>query len=129
MSELTLLSKSSQLIGTIAPSVVAGPCMEYKYYLLYSYSEGILDISLSYKETHLTSLEKKGLGLGLGFYVEGEKFSWRVTLTPLTLTQNNGCKSLCMEFLLAYDTELWVCAGQINSIHAMAKKKQKTKKL
>lgn len=80
MSELTLLSKSFQLIVTIAPPVMAGPCIYCKYYLLHSYSEGMLNIRLSYKETYLTSLEKRGLGLG--FYVERETFSGRLTLTP-----------------------------------------------
>lgn len=44
------LNESFQLIGTIALSVMAGPCIYYKYYLLYSYSEGMLNIrTLCYK--------------------------------------------------------------------------------
>lgn len=51
VEELPPLSKSSQLNGTIAPSEMAEPI---KNYLLYSCSEGMLDIRLSYEETYHT---------------------------------------------------------------------------
>lgn len=37
-----------------------------------------------------------------------EKDFRELTLTALTLIQNNSCKTTCMEILLANDSELWV---------------------